>query len=122
MILDIDRITLELVRGDTFELPLELNSGTRDNFVRYLLQPDDFLYVGIMKPGQAFEDAELRVCLNHWSETDSLGNPILTINSCDSVLLYPGKYYLSVKFKSKEKVTTLVDHKIFYVTGSNPCC
>lgn len=122
MILDLDKITLELVRGDTFQLPLQLNCGTRENFVKYILQPDDFLYVGITKPGQPFEHAEIRTALNFRSKQDSFGNPVLYIHAEDSALIEPGKYYLSIKFKSKGEVTTLVDHKIFYVLGSNHCC
>lgn len=122
MLLDIDKITLELVRGDTFELSLPLNSGTREEFIPYFLQPDDFLYVGIMKPGQPFEHAEVRTCLNFRSPSDSFGNSRLVINAQDSALLEPGKYYISIKLKSKDIVTTLIDHKIFYVLGSNPCC
>lgn len=122
MLLDIDKITLELVRGDTFQLALPLNSGSREEFIPYFLQPGDTLYVGIMKPGQAFECAEIRVALNCCSRTDDFGNALLHISSHDSAMIEPGKYYLSIKFKSKDVVTTLIDHKIFYVLGSTPCC
>ena len=122
MILDIDKINLELVRGDTFKLPLPLNCGTREEFVPYFLQHNDFLYVGIMRPGQAFEDAEIRTALNYTSRTDAFGNPLLYISAEASCLVEPGKYYLSIKFKSNDEVTTLVDHKIFYVLGSHHCC
>ena len=122
MLLDIDKITLELVRGDTFELVLPLNSGTRENFIPYKLQPQDFLYVGIMKPDQPFEHAEVRTALNFASKKDNNGNPILYIHARDTALIEPGKYYLSIKFKSNDTVKTLVDHKIFYVLGSDPCC
>ena len=122
MILDIDKITLELVRGDTFELSLPLNSGTRENFIKYVLQPEDFLYIGIMKPGQPFEHAEVRLALNAWCKTDANGYPVFEISANDSALLDPGKYYMSIKFKSGALVKTLVDHKIFYITGSNHCC
>lgn len=122
MLLDLDKVTLELIRGDTFELALPLNSGTREEFIPYYLQPDDFLYVGIMKPGQPFEHAEVRVQLNHWTQTDAFGNPVLYISSTDSALIEPGKYYISIKFKSKNIVNTLIDNKIFFVTGSDPCC
>lgn len=115
MLLDIDKITLELVRGDTFELVLPLNSGTRENFIPYKLQPQDFLYVGIMKPDQPFEHAEIRTALNFASKKDNNGNPILHIHARDTALIEPGKYYLSIKFKSNDTVKTLVDNKIFFV-------
>jgi len=122
MILDIDKVTLEVVRGDTFLLALPLNSGTREEFIPYHLAPCDFLYIGIMKPGQPFEHAELRCALNFRSATDSFGNPLLIIPAQDTALLTPGKYYMSIKYKKDHNVQTLVDHKIFFVTGSNPCC
>lgn len=122
MILDIDKVTLEVVRGDSFELPLVLNCGTREEFIPYTLQPCDFLYIGLTKPGQPFEHAEARVALNFRSETDSFNNPIFSLSSRDTALLEPGKYYMSIKFKTKDKVTTLVDNKIFFITGSKSCC
>ena len=76
MILDIDKITLELVRGDTFELPLPINCGSREEFIPYFLSPDDFLYIGIMKPSQPFEHAEVRAMLDCRSPKDSFGNVI----------------------------------------------
>ena len=99
-----------------------LNCGTREEFIHYNLQPFDFLYIGIMKPGQPFEHAEVRAALNFKSDTDSFNNPIFKLSAMDTSLLEHGKYYISIKFKSKDKVTTLVDNKIFFVTGSNPFC
>ena len=122
MILDIDKITLELVRGDTFELPLPINCGSREEFIPYFLSPDDFLYIGIMKPSQPFEHAEVRAMLDCRSPKDSFGNVIFILQSCETEKLEPGKYYISVKLQSGNRVSTLIDNKIFFVTGSSHCC
>lgn len=122
MLLDIDKITLEVVRGDTFQLTLPLNAGTREEFVPYRLNSCDFLYIGIMKPGQSFEHAEIRCALNFHSAQDAFGNPVFILQSHETAQLTPGKYYISIKYKHESTVQTLVDNKIFFVTGSNPCC
>ena len=120
MLLDIDKITLELVRGDTFILSLPLNCGTREEFIPYTLQPDDFLYIGIMQPWQSFEDANIRCMLNNESEKDAQGNLILKLSPEHTVNMYPGKYYMTIKFVKGTDVYTLVDSKLFFITGSNP--
>lgn len=122
MLLNIDKITLELVRGDTFELSLPLNTGTREEFIPYYLGGADCILIGIMKPGQSFEHAEVRAMIGNHGPKDDFGNPKLILNHEDTKQLYPGKYYMSIKFISGKKVETLVDHKIFFVTGSDPCC
>jgi hypothetical protein len=121
MILDLDRTTLEMVRGDTFILSLPLNEGTREHFVRHVLTNDEQMYIGIMKPNQSFEDAYIRCVLTSTSEKDSLGNCILRLHPEHTANMIPGKYYFTVKFVSKDYVQTLVDSKLFFVTGSNPC-
>ena len=120
MILDLDRTVLEMVRGDTFVLPLELNCGAREAFVRHSLGIGEFLYIGIMKPNQSFEDAEIRCMLDCNSEKDALGNSILRLCPSHTMNLFPGKYYLTIKFVRGQDVYTLVDDKLFFITGSNP--
>lgn len=122
MLLDIDKITLEMVRGDTFALPLPLNMGTREEFIPYYLNCNDCLYIGIMKPGQPFEHAEIRCMIDCNGIKDDFGNPLFYLMPEDTERLMPGKYYLSIKYSSGKNVTTLVDHKMFFITGSNPCC
>ena len=120
MLLDLDRINLEMVRGDTFKLNLPLNCGTREYPKRYILGPNDAVFIGIMKPGQSFEHADIRCMLTH---NDYVNNDlILTLNSSNTVNMYPGKYYMTVKFVSNGEVQTLVDQKQFFITGSDPCC
>ena len=118
MILDTNKITFEVVRGDTFYLPLELNSGTRERPKAYKLQGNDRLYVGIMSPGQSFENATVRTTLDASSPKDGYGNTLLFLSHNDTKNLEPGKYYISIKLVSDGNVTTLVDQKLFFVTGT----
>ena len=122
MLLDLNRVTLEMVRGDTFKLSLPLNSGTREYPTRYTMTKDDSLYIGIMKPDQSFEHAEIRCMITHTDATDDGGNPVFRLKPSDTSHLFPGKYYMTVKLVSGEDVYTLVDRILFYITGSNPCC
>ena len=121
MILDLNKTTLEMVRGDTFILPLALNCGTRENFIQYSLQDNECLYIGIMKYNQPFEHAEIRCMLNKDSEIDSNGNYIMKLSPEHTVNMEPGKYYLSIKLSNGVDIYTLVDGKIFFITGSSPC-
>ena len=120
MILDLDRVTLEMSRGDTFILSLPLNEGSRENFIRHTLADDEYIYIGIMKPNQSFENAQIRCMLNKDSEKDSSGNYIMKLSPEHTVSMCPGKYYLSIKFVRDTDVYTLVDSKLFFITGSNP--
>ena len=120
MILDLDRTTLEMVRGDTFILPLKLNSGTRENFTQHILSDDECVYIGIMKPDQAFENAQIRCMLNKDSDKDIEGNLVLKLSHEHTVDMNSGKYYMTIKFADKKDVHTLVDSKLFFITGSNP--
>lgn len=118
MILDTSKITFEVVRGDTLCLPLKLNSSTRESPEEYRLQGNDKLYVGITFPGQAFEDATIRVTLDRNSPRDNFGNTLLQLSSEATQCLEPGKYYISIKFVSGRNVNTLLDQKLFFVTGT----
>lgn len=120
MILDITPTAFEMVRGDTFILPLKLNNGTRLYPEHYTLQGDDTLYIGIMLPGQPFEESIITCALDRHSPKDSEGNTIFRLDSVHTSSLEPGKYYISIKLVSNGIVTTLLNDKIFFITGSHP--
>ena len=120
MILDLDRTNLEMVRGDTFTIQLQLNRVTRENYIQHQLLDDEYIYIGLMKPSQPFENAQIRCMLDKNCEKDSRGNPILKLSHEHTVNLIPGKYYITIKFVKNEDVYTLVDSKLFFITGSNP--
>lgn len=120
MILDITPTAFDMVRGDTFILPLKLNSGTRLYPEHYTLQGDDTLYIGIMLPGQSFEEAIITCALNRHSPKDTNGNTIFRLDSVHTRDLEPGKYYISIKLVNDGVVTTLINDKLFLITGSRP--
>jgi hypothetical protein len=120
MIIDLDKVTLEMVRGDTFSLPLELNEGSREYFKRYTLGDDEKLYIGIMKPNQSFENADIRCMLDNTCDKDSAGNVIFKLSPDHTINMNPGKYYFTIKYSNGNDVYTLVDNKLFYITGSIP--
>lgn len=127
MILDFTPTTFEMVRGDTFTLPLKLNQGNRLYYEQYQLQGNDKLYIGIMKPGESFENATIRCALDKNSARNENGDTIFKLNSVDTENLYPGKYYISIKLVRNGSVNTLVNDKLFFITGSDPvnkvgCC
>lgn len=123
MILELDKITLELVRGDTFYLPLRLNSGSLEAPVHYQLQSGEYLYIGIMRYNEPFEEAMVRGGVNYTTQENSSGDKIFKIDSDVTATLEPGKYYISIKYVDKEgNVETLIDHKLFYILGSPVPC
>lgn len=122
MLLDINKSYLELVRGDTFNMPLPLNCGSREYFQPYALGTSDYLFIGIMRPGQPFEEAVVRCKLDCHSPRDAFGNSIFRLTHEDTKNLEPGKYYITIKFVNNDDVITLVDQKLFFITGSNVCC
>ena len=73
-----------------------------------------------MKPNQSFEDAQIRCMLNKDSEKDSAGNYIMKLSPEHTINIHPGKYYMTIKFVENEDVYTLIDSKLFFITGSNP--
>ena len=62
MLLDFDSTYLEFVRGDSFDLPLRLNEGTRE-YPSYCTLPENCkLEVFMTLPNQSIEDAEELIC------------------------------------------------------------
>lgn len=123
MLLELNKITLELVRGDTFTLPLRLNSGTLEYPEHYKLTDGEYLYIGIMRPNQPFEEAMIRCGVNSATQENSDGDKVLVIGHDITSSIDPGKYYISIKYVDSEGfVETLVDHKILFVTGSPVPC
>lgn len=120
MILDFNATTFEMVRGDTFILPLKLNCGTRMNYEQYKLKGNDSLYIGIMLPGQSFENSIIRCSLDKNSPRDANGDTIFKLESAHTEKLFPGKYYISIKLLKDGEVKTLLNDTIFFITGSKP--
>lgn len=84
-----------LNRGDTYEFDLTIDDDTSVDG-RYHLQGDDTIYLGIMDPGQPFEDALVRKNFTI-KDVDLNGNLTVIIEPEDTLDLLPGLYYYSVK-------------------------
>lgn len=112
-------------RGDTIRIPIVINKNTYLNFERYVLTDSDKLYVALVEPNQAFEDAIVRKIITNKDTVDEFGNPILTFESRDTEYLLTGKYYLTVKLQQENNiVTTILPMKEFWLTGTDKsvCC
>lgn len=112
-------------RGDTFEWPIVINCGTDLNPKQYNLQDGDKIYVGIMEPHQSFEDALIRKVITKDSPVDCRGYPLLILNPEDTEYVLTGKYFIMIKLyqptslTSREKVTTILPMKEFFITGTD---
>ena len=84
-----------LNRGDTYEFDLTIaDEASADG--RYHLQGDDALYLGIMDPGQPFEEALIRKKYTV-EDTDENGNLLAELRPEDTLDLIPGTYFYAVK-------------------------
>jgi hypothetical protein len=84
-----------LNRGDTYEFDLTIDDDASVDG-RYHLQGDDTIYLGIMDPGQPFEDALVRKKFT-MEDADLNGNLTIVIEPGDTLDLLPGTYYYAVK-------------------------
>lgn len=120
MIFTSNSIAFEMIRGDSYTLPITINKGTQLDFEHYALSGHDRLYVGIMEPNQAFEDAIIRKVLTEDSTMNENGDVLFQLEPQDTEYLMTGKYYISIKLKQFDTVTTILPPKEFWITGSNP--
>ena len=107
-------------RGDSFELPIVLQTGNSMFPVNYTLQPHDTLYLGIMEPNQPFENAIVRKKFEY-TDLDENSNIFIRFWPNDTVCLLPGKYYYQVKIQTYDEeykrydVETIIDKTLFYI-------
>ena len=71
-------ITLD--RGDSFVMPILINEGTKLSPVYRPLRDTESLYLGLMEPNQAFEDAVLKKKFTSASKKDKDGNILLLLD------------------------------------------
>lgn len=105
-------------RGDSYSLPIIVNQGSVIDFNLYRLQEDDVLYIGIMEPGQPFENAIIKKVITDTDAEDGIG--ILKLKPQDTEYLMTGKYYIEIKLKQFDKITTILTPKQFWINGTNP--
>ena len=111
-------------RGDTLTTPIKIFEGNRLCPTQYTLNENDVLYLGIMEPGQAFEDAVIKKVFTSDSEKDTDGNVILHLKSTDTEFVAPGTYYYSLKIKqvidNRLVIRTIIYPTLFWLLGNIP--
>ena len=109
---------ITLTRGDSLEFPVEVLRGEFPYERKVELDDTCIVYFGLMEPHQLFEDAILKKVYSE-EDTNEDGDIIIKIDPIDTVDLFPGVYYYSVKLLSidnisgEEKVDTLIQKSKF---------
>ena len=116
---------ITLMRGDSLTTPIYINEGTKLQPQYRRLNTNEKLYFGLMEPNQAFEDAVLKKVYDSSSDTDEVGNVLLTLIPQDTERLSVGKYYYMIKLRTidrcnQEVVKTIVQPTLFWLNGNNP--
>lgn len=108
-------------RGDSFEMPLIINSGSTMNPVKFTLTNRTNVYFGVMEPNQPFECALIKKKYT-LEDCDEDGNIVVKFKPQDTQCVLPGKYYYQVKvqtFNSEDPedydVSTVIDKTQFYI-------
>ena len=109
---------INMFRGDSLYIPLDIRNGSVMNYEQYNLTDNDTIYFGLMEPNQKFEDAILKKVLTT-SDIDEDNNLIIKLKPSDTVDLLPGKYYYSIKLKQNSdnsyNVYTLLKETEFWI-------
>ena len=109
---------IRLTRGDTLDIPFELNAGTSMDPIRYQMRASDELYFGLMEPNQPWEFAILKKKYTGVDFIDGVIN--IHLDPEDSMCLIPGLYYYQMKVRIKKSddsyiVNTVIPKTQFYI-------
>lgn len=110
-------------RGDTLSTPIYIYEGDRLSSTPYHLTENDKLYLGIMEPNQAFEDAIIKKVYTKDSPKDENGNILFELESSDTEFVLPGTYYYCVKLfrdVEDEEIITIIKPSLFWLLGNIP--
>lgn len=105
-------------RGDSFKVPLLINTGTKSTPTRlYVKQhPGASIYFGVMEPNQPFEDAVIKKRFtSRLSTTNSGGDLEVKFKPSDTEYLTPGRYYYAVKTEVIQ-----MEHNVNYSLEGTP--
>lgn len=86
-----------LNRGDSYSFNLTIVDENSESGI-YNLEGDDTVYLGIMDPNQPFELALVKKKYTV-EDLDDAGNLLIEILPEDTIDLFPGIYYYSIKLK-----------------------
>ena len=106
---------IEVNRGDTFTIDLQINLGSPVFPEFYSLEEGDNVYFGLMEPHQPFEVALVRKAFNQDNQDDD--NVLhMDFKPTDTEFLLPGRYYYSVKLvKANGDVFTVMPKTKFTI-------
>lgn len=111
---------ITLHRGDNFEATLFINKGHQLDPVRYILDANDKVYLGVMEAHQPFEFALIKKVYTS-EDLDEEGDVVIKFESKDTEFLIPGTYYYEIKLEhtnedESKSITTIVPkRKLFLV-------
>jgi len=107
---------ITITRGDSASTVIFVNQGTLIEQVRYELQPNDALYIGVMEPHQKFEDAIIKYKLTD-EDLNRDGDVVWSFKPTDTEYLEPGKYFYQIKLvrSNGQYVDTIVSKTPFYI-------
>ena len=108
---------IRMTRGDTENISLAKLLDITADVIKNANEFDTF-YMGIMEPGQLFEDAILKKIVRY-SDIVRDNAIIFHLDSRDTENLRPGKYYYTIKQGNTEadelQVLTLIPDTIFWI-------
>ena len=87
-------------RGDTFSMPLVINTGTKFAPNYYTITSKDTIYFAIEEYNQPFEHAIVRKVFTTEDLKD--GDVLIKLTSKDTQFLLPGEYYYEIKLRHVE--------------------
>lgn len=109
---------ISMFRGDSYELPLFINRGTKLDPLEYILKSTDRIYVGLIEPASCFERAIMRQVYTS-ADQNSEGYILIKFLPRDTEHLIPGTYYLEVKgqfiTENIETVSTIIPKRKFII-------
>lgn len=99
---------ITITRGDSAFTVIFINQGTLLEPERYELQGEDTLYIGVMEPGQRFEDAVIKYRLTT-EDLNQDGDALWVFKPTDTEYLEPGKYFYEIKLVRGGEETATVE-------------
>ena len=114
-----------LTKGDTFQLPLFINSGTEFDPVAFDFQEGDQVLLRLMRANESFNDAVLKKTFvyggeNEDSYLDDKGNVVFKFSYYDTYWIKYGIYFYEAKViytrDNEEKIWTFSPRNKFYIT------
>lgn len=87
---------LNVFRGDTFSIPVKINTGTNIEPVYYEMTENSYLYVGVTEPHQKFENAIIR---KKYTKESQIADNVIPVSLLpeDTICLEEGVYYIEMK-------------------------